>query len=160
MSLGIRLTYNLPTKFNSLYSYNYTLDILAKLLSCTYLSCEIFRAWFFFQVYYVCAIPILYITVSSWASNNCCIAQAVNDLPLFYECVCCSFCDGLHVFTLHLTSHVTFTSWNQFTVYFTIKEQYEYASSNTVAEQVLSSIRTVIAFGGEHKESEKYVELL
>lgn len=81
-----------------------------------------------------------------------------------FMCVCVLFFvmdyNMCNVFTLHLTSHVTFTSWNQFTVYFTIKEQYEYASSNTVAEQVLSSIRTVIAFGGEHKESEKYVELL
>ena len=51
------------------------------------------------------------------------------------------------------------TFGNQVTIYFTAKEQYEYASSNAVAEQVLSSIRTVIAFGGEHKESEKYVEL-
>jgi len=31
------------------------------------------------------------------------------------------------------------------------REQKEYASAGAVAEEVLSSIRTVVAFGGEYK---------
>ena len=38
------------------------------------------------------------------------------------------------------------------TASFTNKEQKEYASAGAVAEEVLSSIRTVFAFGGESKE--------
>lgn len=40
---------------------------------------------------------------------------------------------------------------------FTVREQGAYASAGAVAEEVLSSIRTVIAFGGEEKEVERSV---
>ena len=36
------------------------------------------------------------------------------------------------------------------------QEQKLYASAGAVAEEVLSSIRTVVAFGGEFKESARY----
>ena len=32
-----------------------------------------------------------------------------------------------------------------------------YAKAGGIAEEVLSSIRTVVAFGGEHVESDRYV---
>ena len=38
---------------------------------------------------------------------------------------------------------------------FTSVEQKHYASAWAVAEEVLSAIRTVVAFGGEHKESNR-----
>lgn len=38
---------------------------------------------------------------------------------------------------------------------FTLLEQEAYASAGGIAEEVLSSIRTVIAFGGEKKETER-----
>ena len=38
---------------------------------------------------------------------------------------------------------------------FTAKEQKHYAAAGAVAEEVLTSIRTVAAFGGEQKESER-----
>ena len=37
-------------------------------------------------------------------------------------------------------------------------EQKHYASAGAVAEEVLSSIRTVVAFGGQKKEQEKSVD--
>ena len=37
----------------------------------------------------------------------------------------------------------------------TSQEQKGYASAGAVAEEVLSSIRTVVAFGGEKKECER-----
>ena len=37
----------------------------------------------------------------------------------------------------------------------TSKEQKQYASAGAVAEEVLSSIRTVIAYGAEHKEADR-----
>ena len=40
----------------------------------------------------------------------------------------------------------------QLTVSFASREQKEYASAGAVAEEVLSSIRTVVAFGGEYKD--------
>ena len=40
----------------------------------------------------------------------------------------------------------------QLTVSFANQEQKEYASAGAVAEEVLSSIRTVVAFGGEYKD--------
>ena len=40
---------------------------------------------------------------------------------------------------------------------FTFREQKAYASAGAVAEEVLSSIRTVVAFGGEEKETERCV---
>lgn len=40
---------------------------------------------------------------------------------------------------------------------FTVREQGAYASAGAVAEEVLSSIRTVVAFGGEEKEVERSV---
>ena len=41
------------------------------------------------------------------------------------------------------------------TVAFTNQEQKQYASAGAVAEEVLSSIRTVFAFGGEAKSASK-----
>lgn len=38
---------------------------------------------------------------------------------------------------------------------FSSKEQTAYASAGAVAEEVISSIRTVVAFGGEHGEIER-----
>ena len=38
---------------------------------------------------------------------------------------------------------------------FTVREQAAYAAAGGVAEEVLSSIRTVVAFGGEQKETER-----
>ena len=38
---------------------------------------------------------------------------------------------------------------------FTIREQKAYAAAGAVAEEVLSSIRTVVAFAGEAKETER-----
>jgi len=40
-------------------------------------------------------------------------------------------------------------------VAFANREQKEYASAGAVAEEVLSSIRTVVAFGGEYKEAKR-----
>ena len=37
----------------------------------------------------------------------------------------------------------------------TVKEQSAYAEAGGVAEEVLSAIRTVIAFGGQSKECER-----
>lgn len=42
------------------------------------------------------------------------------------------------------------------TAIFTSLEQKQYASAGAVAEEVLASIRTVFAFGGEAKELERY----
>lgn len=36
------------------------------------------------------------------------------------------------------------------------RELKAYAKAGAVADEVLSSIRTVAAFGGEHKEAERY----
>ena len=44
--------------------------------------------------------------------------------------------------------------------YFTSQEQKQYASAGAVAEEVLSSIRTVLAFGGEEKAVERYNQSL
>lgn len=38
---------------------------------------------------------------------------------------------------------------------FTVREQNAYASAGSVAEEVISSIKTVLAFGGERKEIER-----
>ena len=38
---------------------------------------------------------------------------------------------------------------------FTAREQSAYAAAGAVAEEVLSAIRTVVAFGGENKEAER-----
>ncbi|CAI8057874.1 ATP-dependent translocase ABCB1 [Geodia barretti] len=43
---------------------------------------------------------------------------------------------------------------------FTAREQSAYAAAGSVAEEVLSAIRTVVAFGGENKEAERYGEQL
>ena len=40
---------------------------------------------------------------------------------------------------------------------FTRREQEAYGAAGAIAEEVLSSIRTVVAFGGEGKETERYV---
>ena len=37
------------------------------------------------------------------------------------------------------------------------KEQDSYAKAGAVAGEVLSSVRTVVAFGGEKQEAERYV---
>lgn len=36
-------------------------------------------------------------------------------------------------------------------------EQKAYASAGSIAEEVLSAIRTVVAFGGEAKEAGRYI---
>ena len=41
---------------------------------------------------------------------------------------------------------------------FATVEQNHYASAGSVAEEVLSAIRTVVAFGGEYREVERYVQ--
>ena len=38
---------------------------------------------------------------------------------------------------------------------FTVREQNAYAAAGGVAEEVISSIRTVVAFGGEEKEGDR-----
>ena len=38
-----------------------------------------------------------------------------------------------------------------------MKEQAAYAQAGGVAEEVISAIRTVIAFGGQTKECERYI---
>ena len=38
---------------------------------------------------------------------------------------------------------------------FTVKEQNAYAKAGGVAEEVISSIRTVVAFGGQEKEVDR-----
>ena len=38
---------------------------------------------------------------------------------------------------------------------FTVREQSAYAAAGAVAEEVISSIRTVVAFGGEGKEADR-----
>ena len=48
----------------------------------------------------------------------------------------------------------------QVTAVFTSKEQKQYAGAGAVAEEVLSSIRTVLAFAGEKKEVERYNQKL
>lgn len=48
--------------------------------------------------------------------------------------------------------------FNKVTTRFTSKEQKAYATAGALAEEVLSSIKTVIAFGGEYKESDRYGE--
>ena len=45
----------------------------------------------------------------------------------------------------------------QLTTAFTKRELDAYAKAGAVAEEVLSSIRTVVAFGGEEKESERFL---
>lgn len=44
----------------------------------------------------------------------------------------------------------------QVVVAFTRKEQMQHAAASAIVEEVLSSIRTVVAFGGEHVESKRY----
>ncbi|VDQ17563.1 unnamed protein product [Trichobilharzia regenti] len=44
--------------------------------------------------------------------------------------------------------------------YFTFKEIAAYARAGSIAGEVLESVRTVVAFGGEKKESERYREQL
>ena len=48
----------------------------------------------------------------------------------------------------------------QVTAAFTTHEQKQYAGAGSVAEEVLSSIRTVFAFSGEEKEVERYSQKL
>ena len=45
----------------------------------------------------------------------------------------------------------------QFVRKFTILEQEEYASAGAVAAEVLSAIKTVVAFGREEKELDRFV---
>lgn len=47
------------------------------------------------------------------------------------------------------------TLYLQIVASFTVREQGAYAAAGGVAEEVLSSIRTVVAFGGEQKEAER-----
>ena len=43
---------------------------------------------------------------------------------------------------------------------YTVREQRAYASAGGIAEEVLLGIRTVVAFGGEEKEAERYEEFM
>ena len=52
------------------------------------------------------------------------------------------------------------SGFSQIAATFTIREQTAYASAGAVAEEVLSSIRTVVAFGGEEKEADRCMILL
>ena len=42
--------------------------------------------------------------------------------------------------------------------YFAKKEQSLYATSGAIASEVLSAVRTIVAFGGEFKEHERCVK--
>jgi len=42
-------------------------------------------------------------------------------------------------------------------VKFTRNEQTQYATAGLIAEEVIGSIKTVIAFGGQEKEIERYI---
>ena len=57
----------------------------------------------------------------------------------------------------HTVYCVLLISYPQIRATFTVREQTTYASAGGVALEVLSSIRTVVAFGGEHKEVERSV---
>lgn len=46
--------------------------------------------------------------------------------------------------------------WIQLVTQFTTREQSAYAKAGAIAEEVLSAIRTVVAFGGEQKEAQRY----
>lgn len=54
----------------------------------------------------------------------------------------------------HLTSLLIF--WIQFVAKLTGMELQAYAKAGAIADEVLSSIRTVAAFGGEKKEVQRY----
>lgn len=43
---------------------------------------------------------------------------------------------------------------------FTVREQNAYAAAGGVAEEVLSSVRTVVAFGGETIEADRQVTVV
>ena len=49
--------------------------------------------------------------------------------------------------------------FGKLTAAFTSKEQKQYASAGAVAEEVLSSIRTVYAFGGEAHAASRFVRM-
>ena len=53
----------------------------------------------------------------------------------------------------HLDSLPSSNSLGQVIASFTVREQSAYAAAGAVAEEVISSIRTVVAFGGEEKEA-------
>ena len=44
----------------------------------------------------------------------------------------------------------------QISALFTSKEQKAYAQAGAIAEEVLPAVKTVVAFGGEKKEVERY----
>ncbi|XP_069770399.1 ATP-dependent translocase ABCB1 isoform X2 [Narcine bancroftii] len=50
--------------------------------------------------------------------------------------------------------------WSKILTSFTKREQNAYAKAGAVAEEALSSIRTVVAFGGQKKEIERYLKNL
>ena len=67
----------------------------------------------------------------------------------------------LSVYKSHGCIYIVFTHcvhlvWIQIVTQFTSREQNAYAKAGAIAEEVLSSIRTVIAFGGEEKEAQRY----
>ena len=61
-------------------------------------------------------------------------------------CVCFSLC-------LSLFLSLPLVSFLKIAAAFSSQEQKLYASAGAVAEEVLGSVRTVVAFGGEFKES-------
>ena len=63
--------------------------------------------------------------------------------------------EGWHVYhSVYLRKQICWSS-PQVVSLFTSREQKQYAAAGAVAEEVLTSIRTVVAFGGEHKEAER-----
>ena len=57
----------------------------------------------------------------------------------------------------HTHIHTHTRARHQVVASFTAREQSAYAAAGAVAEEVLSAIRTVVAFGGENKEAERSV---
>ena len=51
----------------------------------------------------------------------------------------------------------THTVPSQVTIHFTSQGQQSYAKAGAIAEEVLSSVKTVVAFGGEHREANRCV---
>lgn len=64
--------------------------------------------------------------------------------------------DKIYLLTIYMISNCIF---EQILSSFTNKELCAYAKAGAVAEEVLAAIRTVIAFGGQKKELERFESL-
>lgn len=62
---------------------------------------------------------------------------------------------SLSTFCFSLNRKVNFFSSTQIISTFTNKELTAYAKAGAVAEEVLAAVRTVVAFGGQRKETER-----